>query len=142
MGFILFKVRIVYGWLLGLYDKERRNERLAIVTKYAKEPTPHDLGWTPSRLIILRHDKFMWIVETVLLFTVLILTIPVADYFGLISNGGLLALVFLLVAVILIYCCIRLHPNLRTIYRRELLDEAMFEVATMTLHSSDDHRKH
>lgn len=142
MGFILFKVHIVYGWLLGLYDKERRDERLAIVTKYAKEPTPHDLGWTPSRLNILRHDRFMWIVGTVLLFTVLILTIPVAAYFGFISNDGLLALGFLLMAVILIYRCIRLHPNLRTIYRRELLDAAMLEVARMTLHSSDDHRKH
>lgn len=142
MGFLLFKFRIVYGWLLGLYEKERRDERLAIVNKYAKEPIPHDVGWTHSRLIILRHDRFMWVVETVLLFAMLILTIPVAAFYGVTFKDGLLALVFSLVAVILIYRCVRLHPNLRTVYRRKLLDQAMLEVAKMTLYSSDDHQKH
>lgn len=94
MGFLLFKVRIVYGWLLGLYEKERRDERLAIVNKYAREPIPHDVGWTPSRLIILRHDRFMWVVETVLLFAMLILTIPVAAFYGVTFKDGLPALVF------------------------------------------------
>ncbi|OLR69824.1 hypothetical protein BI311_24260 (plasmid) [Xanthomonas citri pv. citri] len=140
MGFLLFKVRIVYGWLLGLYDKRRRDERLAIVTRYARQPIPQGLDWTPSRKIALRHERFEWILASSVIFASVIFAITVAVHSGSSFSDIWLAPLFVIAVSMLIYQCICRFPTVRTIYRDELLDKAMLEVAQAMLFPSDERR--
>jgi hypothetical protein len=131
MGFIRFKVRIVCGWLMGIYDKERRNTWLAIINKHAREPMPAAAYLDTDRQELLVRHRWRWVGAVALSLVIMVVLAAFAAGIGLAPES---LMPFLILPVLWEMCQ---YPTQLKLHRREQLSKAMLEVAKSTLDRSD-----
>lgn len=130
MGFVRLKVRIIFGWLMGIYGKERRDAWLAIINTHARKPLPAAAHLNPDRQERLVRARLRWVGGVALSLAIMVVLAVFAAGIGL-SPESLMP--FLCIPVLWELCQ---YPTIRKLHRHEQLSKAMLEVAQSTLDRS------